>query len=273
MARHALAGGALGPATGILLVATLLSSADAFAQEGDVDQQASVGTASNITPGTAADGSFLPFTQPASIDRQRAYALGVSGYDTARHTGTFEAAAEVRLLGPIAVRGGAVYTNGNRVLRPSFGARAQLLHEARQGVDGAVGVFYRPEGLTEPEGEIESVLSVGAHAGRTYFLGNLLYGQDPEGTERDGELRLAALRPVRARFLIGVDGRLRVDLGSDPAKLAQHHEPTMDAMVGPSATALVGPVALSLQGGGSALRLQGSTAFGMFVGVGIGTAL
>jgi hypothetical protein len=185
----------------------------------------------------------------------------------------FESAAQVRVWGPVSLRGGAVYTSGDRVLRPSFGGRVQLLHEGRQGVDGAVGVFYRPEGLTEPEGEIESVLSVGAHVGQTYLLGNLLYGQDPEGNERDGEARVAALRPIRSRFLVGLDGRLRFDLGSDAAKLAAHNEVTLDAMFGPSATALVGPIAVSIQGGGSAVRLRASTAYGMFAGIGIGTSL
>jgi hypothetical protein len=267
-----LAAAALVPA--ILVVAILVVASDAFAQEGGLDREATLDAAApNPTAQTAADGSFLPFTQAAAVDHQRAYAVGFGGYDTARHTGTFEAAAEVRLWGPIAIRGGAVYTNGDRVLRPSFGGRAQLLHEARHGVDGAVGVFYRPEGLTEPEGEIESVLSLGTHAGRTYLLGNLLYGQDPEGSERDGELRLAALRPIRSRFLVGLDGRLRFDLGSDPAKLAQHNEPTLDAALGPSVTALLGPIAVSLQGGGSAVRLPANTAYGVFAGIGIGTSL
>jgi hypothetical protein len=263
----ALAAAALVPA--ILGVAN-----DALAREGDGDQEATLeASAPNPTAQTAADGSFLPFTQAAAVDHQRAYAVGLAGYDSARRTGTFETAAEVRVWGPLAVRGGAVYTNGDRVLRPSFGGRAQLLHEARQGVDGALGVFYRPEGLTEPEGEIESVLSLGAHAGRTYLLGNLLYGQDPEGNERDGELRLAALRPIRSRFVIGFDGRLRFDLGSNPAKLAQRNEATLDALLGPSATALLGPIAVSLHGGGSAIRLQERTSLGLFIGMGIGTAL
>jgi hypothetical protein len=229
----------------------------------------------------ATAGAFLPFTQSAALDHQRAYVTSVGGYDSARATGSFEAAAEVRLWGPLAVRGGAVYTVDGRTLRPSFGARLQILSEGRHGVDGAVGVFYRPEGLTEPEGEIESVVSVGKHVGQTYLLGNLLYGQDPEGNERDGEARLAALRPLGSRFgsrsglrfLGGVDGRLRFDLGSQAAKLAQHHEATLDALLGPSLTALVGPVALSLHGGGSALRLQQATAYGAFVMFGLGTAL
>jgi hypothetical protein len=257
----------------IVIWASHAGAAERAAEDEQIGEEAPAHVSPVPTRATASLGAFLPFSQPAVLDQQRAYALGLGGYDSARHTGTFEAATEVRVWGPIALRGGAVYTNGDRTLRPSFGARLQLLRERRQGVDGAFGVFYRPEGLTEPEGEIESVLSIGAHAGQTYLLGNLLYGQDPEGNERDGELRLAALRPVWARFLLGFDARLRFDLGSNAVKLAQRHEATLDALIGPSATALVGPLALSLQGGGSALRLGQSTAYGAFVMMGIGTAL
>jgi len=273
VSKRRLSGRGFALAAAALVPAILVGANDAFAQEGDADQEATLEVvAPNPIAQTAADGSFLPFTQVASVDHQRAYALGLAGYNSARGTGTFETAAEVHVWGPFAVRGGAVYTNGGGVLRPSFGGRVQLLREGRHGVDGAVGVFYRPEGLTEPEGEIESVFAVGTHAGATYLLGNLLYGQDPEANERDGELRLAALRPVRSRFIVGLDGRLRFDLGSNPAKLAEHNEATLDALLGPSATALVGPVALSLHGGGSVVRLRQTTSVGVFAGVGVGTA-
>jgi hypothetical protein len=215
-------------------------------------------------------GVFLPFSQPAGIEKKGAYAVGLAGYDTAQRTGSFEAATEVRLWGPLAVRGGAVYTNEDRTLRPSFGARVQIVNERRAGVDGALGLFYRPEGLTEPEGEIESVLSLGRHVGGAYVLGNLLYGQDPEGDERDGEVRLALLHPVGGRLLAGFDSRLRLDLGSQAAKLAAHHEATMDVAAGPTVAAALGPVAVSLQGGGSALRLAGQASFGAFMMTGLG---
>jgi len=52
----------------------------------------------------------------------------------------------------------------------------------------------------------------------------------------------------------------------------QNREATLDAMVGPTATALLGPVAISLQGGGSAVRLQQKVSYGLFTGIGIGTA-
>jgi len=252
----------------VLLVAPPRAWADAGPPEVEGRTAAPLAGPIRAASGT---GVFLPFSQAAAIEGQRAYAVGLAGYDSARKTGTFEASAEVRLFGPVAVRGGAVYTSGDRALRPSFGARIQLLREGRHGVDSAAGVFYRPEGLTEPEGEIESVLSFGRHAGGAYLLGNLLYGQDPEGNERDGEVRLAALAPFGPRFLGGLDARLRFDLGSDAAKLAQYHEPTLDVALGPTATALLGPVAISLQAGGSAVRLQQRTSYGVFAMTGVGT--
>jgi hypothetical protein len=218
---------------------------------------------------TAARGSFLPLTHAASLDGQSAIATASGGYDGGRRAALFEATAEVRLWGPLAVRGGAVYTGDDRTLRPSFGARVQALHEGRHGIDGAVGVFYRPEGLTEPEGELEAVVSAGAHLGATYLLGNLVYGQDPEGRERDGELRLAGLRPVTSRLLLGFDGRLRFDLGSDkPGRSG----PTLDALVGPAASFLVGPVVLLAHAGASALRVHAAGTYGVFVLGGLGTA-
>jgi hypothetical protein len=220
------------------------------------------------TAASAGAGSFLAFSHPAALDTQGAYATGTAGYDGARGSALYEASAEVRLWGPLSLRGGALYAQGEHRLRPSFGARVQVLHEARNGLDAAAGLFYRPEGLTEAEGELEAVVSAGAHLGSAYLLGNLVYGQDPDGNERDGEVRLAALAPVGGPVLVGLDSRLRFALGTRSAK----KEPTLDALVGPSATVLVGPVALLLHAGGSAFRLDAHTAYGLFVLGGLGTA-
>jgi hypothetical protein len=211
-------------------------------------------------------GSFLAFTQAAALDAQALFAAGAAGYDGARGTAMFEASAEARVWGPIAVRGGAVYT-GDR-LRPSFGVRVQALSERSPGLDGSVGVFYRPEGLTEPEGELETIVAAGRHLGRTYVVGNLVYGQDPEGRERDGELRLAVLHPATARLVLAVDGRARLAIGSSAAR----GEPQADALFGPTAALSLGPVALTLQTGASALRRDDHTTFGAFVLGGLATA-
>jgi hypothetical protein len=243
-------------------VAPLLHAGAARAADDEVAPPVRVET-------SAASGTFLAFTHSASLESQRAYGVGVGGYDSARSTGLFEATAEVRVWGPIALRGGAVYTSGDERLRPSFGLRVQALRESASGLDMSAGVFYRPEGLTEPEGEVEAVLSAGRHLGNTYLLGNLVYGQDAEGNERDGEVRVAALHPITSRLLLGLDGRLRFDLGSKdrPGK----DEPELDALVGPAASLALGPVALLLHGGGSAYRTT-STAYGAFVLAGLGSS-
>jgi hypothetical protein len=228
--------------------------------------------AAAVVSRSAGAGSFLPLTQAAAVQGQGAHGVATGGYDGARGAAMFEAAAEVGIWGPLAVRGGAVYTGSDRRLRPSLGARIQALTEARHGIDGALGVFYRPEGLTEPEGEVETVLSAGAHLGRTYLLANVVYGQDPEGNERDGEVRLAGQRPVGERLFLGIDGRLRFALGTPPAGSRAAGEPTLDLMLGPAATVVVGRLALLVHGGASALRAHSAGAYGAFLVGGLGTS-
>jgi hypothetical protein len=220
----------------------------------------------------ARGGGVLLLSQPAALGTQHAFGTALGGYDSARHSSTFEANAEARVWGPLSVRGGAVYTGRTGTLQPTIGGRVQLLRQQDHGLDGAVGVFYRPEGLTEPEGEVETMVSLGACLGRSYLLGNLVYGQDPEGAERDGELRLALLRPVGGRLLLGFDGRVRIDLGSQPAHRASHDEAKLDALAGPTAALLLGPLSFMLQGGASVVRLAGPAVPGAFVLAGAGTS-
>jgi hypothetical protein len=246
----------------IIVFSVLLVWSSARAEEaGDGDRAAINVPATTLA---ASVGRFLPFSQAPSTVSQRAQIAALGGYDGARRTATFETTAEVTIWGPLAIRGGAVYRNADNSLRPSLGLRAQVLREQSAGLDGSVGVFYRPEGLTEPEGEIETVVSLGRHAGRSYLLASLLYGQDGEGKERDGEIRLAAIRPLGGRFIAGLDGRLRLDLGSDRAVLRTHGEASLDL--------LVGPVALLLDGGASAVKLANRTSTGAFVLSGIGAS-
>jgi hypothetical protein len=202
------------------------------------------------------DGALLPSTLTPRVGATAALAFGFAGYDGARSAPLGSATAEVRVWGPFALRGGAEYSNVRKEARPTIGGRVQLLRQERHGVDGSLSVFYRPEGFTEPEGEIETFVSLGRRFESISVLGNLVYGQDPEGNERDGELRFASLYAA-GRWSVGVDSRLRFALGTQKSAMAQA-EPKFDLMAGPIAAATVGPVAFFAQAGPSVLKLAGT---------------
>jgi hypothetical protein len=217
------------------------------------------------------DGSFSPWTMPARAARTDAFASGIAGYDSARGGPIAEARAEVHLFGPVALRGGASYSNDSGRMRPEVGARVGILREEAHGIDAALGVFYRAEGFDEPEGEIETFACASRSLGRLAAAANLVYGQDPEGRERDGELRASLVRRSD-RFALGLDARLRLSLGV-PQTSSARAEAAFDAVGGPVAMVVVGPLVVLGQVGPSAVKMRDtSPAFGVAAFAGLGSA-
>jgi hypothetical protein len=214
------------------------------------------------------DGALLPTTLAPRVGATGAVAFGFAGWDGARSAPIGSATAEVRVWGPFAIRGGAEYSDTRREPRPTIGGRVQILRQERHGLDGSLSVFYRPEGFTEPEGEIETFVSLGRRFERLSVFGNLVYGQDPEGNERDGEIRFASLYAA-GRWTFGVDSRVRFALGTQRSAMAQA-EPKLDLLAGPLAAATVGPVALFAQAGPSVLKLTDRTSAGVAALGGLG---
>jgi hypothetical protein len=243
-------------------------SATAVAQEPEPEADVPATPPPEITTAVR-DGALLPSTLSPRVGATAAFAFGFAGYDGARSAPLGSATAEVRVWGPFAIRGGAEYSDTRRGARPTIGGRVQLLHQERHGVDGSLSVFYRPEGFTEPEGEIETFVSLGRRFERISVLGNLVYGQDPEGNERDAELRFASLYAA-GRWSFGVDSRLRFALGTQKSAMAQA-EPRFDLMAGPIATAAVGPIAFFGQAGPSVLKVAGGTSAGVAALGGVGS--
>jgi hypothetical protein len=194
-------------------------------------------------------GQFLPTTLSARTDSQRGYFLAFAGYDSARKSAQSEALVDVSILSWLAVRGGFLYTQHPNRTRPTIGVRAQPLSQENVGIDLGVGAYYRPEGFTEGEGEIELVVAVGRRFGRLATFANLVYGQDPEAAERDGEVRLAALYAVTQSVQAGFDARLRADLGSEEGKRRAEGGAEYDLVFGPTASYAIGPIAVIAQGG------------------------
>lgn len=254
---------------GRVAIALILGrAAMAQAQELEPEAEVRLSSAPEITTAVR-DGALLPSTLTPRVGGNAALAFGFAGYDGARSAPIGSATAEVRVWGPFALRGGAEYSTVRKEARPTIGGRVQLLHQERHGVDGSFSVFYRPEGFTEPEGEIETFVSLGRRFDRLSVFGNLVYGQDPEGNERDGEVRFASLYAT-GRWSFGVDSRMRFAIGTQKTAMAQA-EPKFDLMAGPLAAAAVGPVALFAQAGPSVLKLAGSTSAGVAAIGGLGS--
>lgn len=154
-----------------------------------------------------------------------------------------------------------------------MGARAQLLTQDKHGLAGAVSLTYKAEGFTEPEGEIESVVSIGRRESSLLWLANFAYGQDAEGHERDGEVALAALLRLSAIAHLGLDSRGRFDLGSERRKLVSEGLPQYQVEAGPVLSLALGPVAVTARAGASLFRrLQEDARLGVVAVAGLGTA-
>lgn len=219
----------------------------------------------------AGTGAYLPQTLGAAVGAVPAFAYGSGGYDSARRGPLIDSAVEVGVWGPFTLRAQATYSNDTDRMRPSVGGRVQLLRQARHGVDGSLTVFFKTEGFTETEGEIETFASVGRRFEQLSVIGNLVYGQDPEGNERDGEVRASVFRQ-RGWLLYGLDSRVRFAIGTQHGRAATT-EPVFDFTGGPLALAATGPVAIFAQAGPSAFELSGgSTRWGVAMLAGLGGA-
>jgi len=196
-----------------------------------------------------------------------AWAQVRSGYDTARSELRAEVLAEARVIGPFALRAGVI-DEGERV-HPLVAVRAQLLRQARQHVDAALVASYEPEGFREAEGRIGVGVQVGRELGRVGALGEAVYGQDPEGDDRQASLQLAVLAGDGA-VRVGVAGRLRVDLYSDDVKRTGRGEPDVDSAVGPVATYRWSSMVVSGQVGLAAVELDDEEELRLGVGAELG---
>jgi len=226
------------------------------------------GDSDSATQAAVRAGAFLPLTLAPSVGGTAATVVGYGGYDSSRPAAVSSAIAEVALWGPLALRAGSEYGSDSR-FRPTIGLRAQLLQQSRHAIDGSISVFYRAEGFNEPEGEIETFVSIGRRFGDSTLIGNIVYGQDPEGNERDGEVRLAAFH-TRNRWLLGVEGRARFAIG------AQHTakvEPAFDSVVGAVTMLRLGPLAALAEAGPAVLNLANQTRVGWTAIAGLGAAL
>jgi hypothetical protein len=221
---------------------------------------------------SADHGELLPLSLSGTVGAEAVVARAYAGYDSAAKAGLFETTAEVRLFGPIAIRGGVVKTSSADELKPEIGLRAQFLNQEAHGVDASFGVFYKPEGFDEPNGEVEGVLAVSRRFGDVTGLVNLAAGKDTEKDDADAEVRVAVLYRLSRAAQVGLDSRLRFRLNDDETTTAPvaETEPDLDFVAGPVASYLIGPFALLGQVGVSAVKI-GDTRGGVIALGGLAT--
>ncbi len=183
--------------------------------------------------------NLLPEGVAARVNDDRVVATTWAGYDGAKRSPLLTATVEARLVGRLVLLVGAGYTAqmpGSAGLRPQVGLRLQVLDQARHGVDGGVAVMYRQDEFTREGGFYQGAVALERRQGRLVLLVNLLYGQDGEGDDRDGEARVAAMASAGHGVLFGLDGRYRHDLWSDDPRGASRDRPVSELVAGPTAS-------------------------------------
>jgi hypothetical protein len=164
-------------------------------------------------------GDFAYLTR--APDDTGASVRATGGWDTGADSALGGVEGTVRVWRRIHAIGGAQWTTRDGgTMRPVVGASARLRYVG-------VSLLYRPEGLTEPEGEIELGVAGARRHGRVTLVGNLTYGQDPEAREMDAEEAGAVVVALGDRVWCGASERLRFALASPPPG-----EPTWDFIAG-----------------------------------------
>jgi hypothetical protein len=222
---------------------------------------------------SARAGMFMPWSMAPRTDTQRALLVSTGGYGSLQRNAVFQGTVDVTVYRRVALRAGVDY--GERpggAMRPSGGLRVQALTQDRHGIDMSVGAFYRPEGFTEGEGEIEGVVAFGRTIQRWLLLANLVYGQDPEGKERDGEVRMGSLYQATTHLQVGLDSRMRFDLGSEDVQREKEGGARYDLLLTPAAVYSLGWVCLIANAGLQGMGV-GSFKTGFIALAGIGGSI
>lgn len=214
-------------------------------------------------------GAFAPYSMSARSDTQQALGFFQGGYDSARQSAVFQAAAEVRVWGRLSLRGGGTYLGPAGQLRPDVALKVDALRQEVSGVDLAAAVGYEAQGFNLTPAVVARA-AVGRTVKGTRLTANVGYAAGTREGERYGDLRLAAVQRVTRDVHLGVDSRFRIDLERDGAEPAG--EPEWELNAGPVAALSLGRFVLSAGGGASAVkyRLVGTRNVGLYGLMGLG---
>ncbi len=172
--------------------------------------------------------------------------------------------AEALVLGRITIRAGVEYDAGKT--RPSASASYLFFDPEHSAIGLLAGLAYKPEGLTEPDGEFEGTVALSHKFGDALGSASVTYGQDADFKEHDAEIALAAVEPLSKSVALGGVTRARSGLGS-----AKDLGARWDGLAGGLArmqidqytvTAVVGGEIIGVDPSGTKLGLLGTLAVG-----------
>ena len=133
-----------------------------------------------------------------------------AGYDGAQQRTDATALVEAAIISRLGVFAAVTYgeeTTG--ASRPAIGAAYQFTDPRTAAVGTRLSVAYKPEGFSEPEGEIETIGMFSHFVGRDLSRAFVAYGRDPDGHESDVEVGAGYLHPMADLFVVGVTTRYR----------------------------------------------------------------
>lgn len=176
-------------------------------------------------PGTRLEQTDLNLTRRAGVPEpwNGEVAIGANSAGP----GNFAAAPNAQVTGRVGLGYGLALEVGahrmgasqgvvsqDSVFRPSVGVKWNFAGGGDKPYALTLLGAFRPEGFTEPEGELELHLLGSYKAGRTELHGNLTVGGEPEGEAGDAELHMAVGYRVSPTVVLGVEEQSRVGFGS-----------------------------------------------------------
>lgn len=240
--------------TATVLGSLIAIAAPAAAADGTTDLE----PVENPAPRAGVDEALtriVPGTMGASIGSATVVASSWGGYDSAAKAPITSLYTEVKLLPRVVLLAGAAWAVPNALgqgggnMRPQLGARVQLLHQAKYGMDMAAAFMFREDKFGAEDGMFQGALSFGRRFDRVSAVMNVIYGQDGEGDDHEGEVHLAVLADVARHFHVGVDSRATRALASTDPRRAQLGTPTGTLTAGPLAAFTYGPIAVMTEVG------------------------
>ena len=133
-----------------------------------------------------------------------------AGYDGAQQRAEATALVEATLFWRVSAFAAVTYgeeTTG--ASRPAIGAAVQIIDPRTSPVGVRVSSAYKPEGFSEPEGELETIIVLSHMFDRNVARVFGAFGTDPDGNESDVEAGAGYLHRVTNNIVVGATTRYR----------------------------------------------------------------